>query len=580
MLQFDAAWQDLPPLKTPRSYCGMAMWGPDKIVVVGGCNRSGINSKEGYLRSVEIYDIFSCQWTELPSLTRRKAVCAAIVVNDKLYVFGGFDASSCLSDCEVLDLSQPESHFTRLPNDLPQSLSNAVVVSKGHWIYVVGGFNGSTSVNAVYALDIRTNQWNDRLPPMNKPRVLPAVAILDDRLVVVGGKHELGKSVHHKSVETLHLATSIWANTIKPMPLPRAGAMAFVELGSSNLIIAGGEYTYDKPASEHLRYDGISWSAYGNFPAMTDHHGSMVVAASMKCLRYVDTKYNIKGLSLTTNESVTAINFGPDPKEEARRTQKAEAERKRQQKQEAETERQRKQREADVLERRRREEEEQDRIRLAEMKLEEEEEERYRERQQEQDAHRKKEEIAAEVERHRKQREADVLDRRREEEEEQDRKRLAEIELHEKAKQIQKMEAERKKEEEDRNRKRQQVQEANRFQNAQTRPTTRENESGVAPSAAVQEGRLQLKKFLQGKESDPLFFPAAYLKECTGNFSESQRLGSGGFGAVFLANDAILQQKFVVKRPELNNPSDADMSGIMESFKREIAVSIVLSCEC
>ena len=99
-------------------------------------------------------------------------------------------------------------------------------------------------------------------------------------------------------------------------------------------------------------------------------------------------------------------------------------------------------------------------------------------------------------------------------------------------------------------------------------------------SAEIQEGRLQLSKFLQGKVPDPVLFPAAYLKECTDNFSESQKLGNGGFGAVFLANDAILQQKFVVKRPELNNPSDADMSGIMESFKREIAVSIVLSCEC
>ena len=53
---------------------------------------------------------------------------------------------------------------------------------------------------------------------------------------------------------------------------------------------------------------------------MTDHAGSfhewsMAVAASRKCLCYVDMEQrNIKGLSFTTIESVAAVHFGPDPK--------------------------------------------------------------------------------------------------------------------------------------------------------------------------------------------------------------------------------------------------------------------------
>ena len=146
------------------------------------------------------------------------------------------------------------------------------------------------------------------------------------------------------------------------------------------------------------------------------------------------------------------------------------------------------------------------------------------------------------------------MERRRHEEEEQERTRWAGMKLEEETKQGQKAEAELKKEEED-------------------------SESGVARSAAIQDGRNQLSKFLLRKETDPVLFPAAYLKECTDNFSESQKLGSGGFGAVFFANDAILKQNFVVKRPDLNNSSDDELSAIMESFKREIAVSVMLSCE-
>ena len=69
------------------------------------------------------------------------------------------------------------------------------------------------------------------------------------------------------------------------------------------------------------------------------------------------------------------------------------------------------------------------------------------------------------------------------------------------------------------------------------------NESDVAVSAAIQEGRLQLREFLQSKEADPVLFPAAYLKECTQNFSEDKYLGIGGFGAVFLAIMTILSNK-------------------------------------
>jgi hypothetical protein len=118
------------------------------------------------------------------------------------------------------------------------------------------------------------------------------------------------------------------------------------------------------------------------------------------------------------------------------------------------------------------------------------------------------------------------LERRRHEEEEQERTRWAGMKLEEETKQGQKAEAELKKEEED-------------------------SESGVARSAAIQDGRNQLSKFLLRKETDPVLFPAAYLKECTDNFSESQKLGSEGFGAVFLANDAILKKNCCqASRPE------------------------------
>ena len=265
-----------------------------------------------------MYDISSREWTELPPLTQPKWRCAAIVVNAKIYAFGGINGKRLL-ECEVLDLSQSDSQFTHLPNDLPQVLYDAVAVSKGHWIYVIGGRNSNfQSVNTVYAFDTRTNEWNDELPHMRESRASTAVAILGDTLVVAGGwNREGGIDNYLESVETLDLKTSKWTNTIQSMPSPRVRAMAFVEQGSSNLIIAGGQYNDDnKPATTYLRYNRNSWTEYGNFPAMTDHNGSiMVVVASRKCLYYVDRHRDFKGLSFTTNKTVMVVHFGPEQEE-------------------------------------------------------------------------------------------------------------------------------------------------------------------------------------------------------------------------------------------------------------------------
>jgi hypothetical protein len=147
---------------------------------------------------------------------------------------------------------------------------------------------------------------------MKEKRSLPAVVIWVNTLVVVGGYNSEDQNKYLKSVETLDLAKGKWNNSILPMPSQRAGAVAFLEEGSSNLIIAGGKGEGDIPANAFLRYDGNSWHEYDEFPAMSNHsrrNPSIVVAASRKCLYYVDSKRKFKFLSFTTYKSVLAVHF-------------------------------------------------------------------------------------------------------------------------------------------------------------------------------------------------------------------------------------------------------------------------------
>ena len=258
-----------------------------KMIVVGGRDQD-----RRMLDSVEVYDFARWEWTLLPPLRRPREECAAIVVQNKLYVIGGFSDGSYLSDCEVLDLSRPQQRgFIRLQNDLPEALTSLTVVSRGHWIYVFGGYPGvEDHFDTVFALNTQTLDWDDSLPTLNENRYLPTVLVWEDRLVVAGGRtcDRQGRVQYIKSVETLDLVRGTKWKTMAAMPLPRAGAVGFTLDG--NLILAGGEERDNLPAFSFLWYDGSSWN-YKPFPAMVDLcPGNLDVSLHRQRLVYMDVR--------------------------------------------------------------------------------------------------------------------------------------------------------------------------------------------------------------------------------------------------------------------------------------------------
>ena len=129
-LTFDKQWQDLPSQpKMPRYNCGVAMWGSDKLILVGGYDN-------GRTSTVEMYDISSRQWTPLPPLTTPRYWCTAVVVHNKLFVFDTYISDG---ESEVLDLIRNldnTSRFTPLPK-CPISRGISVASAVGPTIYLV-----------------------------------------------------------------------------------------------------------------------------------------------------------------------------------------------------------------------------------------------------------------------------------------------------------------------------------------------------------------------------------------------------------------------------------------------------------
>ena len=161
------------------------------VVVLGGHN--------GFARasdSVERFDVVNCRWEMMPRMPTARSSFAAAVLNDAIYVAGGFGLSSSLGR-STINLPKVERFdivtgtWEAVPSMINDRSSFGMAVLNGS-LYVVGGSNHkSESKYGMSSAECYTpgaSQWRS-LPNMVTARYSMGVAVLSGKLYVVGGVH-------------------------------------------------------------------------------------------------------------------------------------------------------------------------------------------------------------------------------------------------------------------------------------------------------------------------------------------------------------------------------------------------------
>ena len=91
-------------------------------------------------------------------------------------------------------------------------------------IYVIGGYHGNTFLPTCEALDLDKNEWNFKAS-LSSPRYQAGVAVLNRKIYVCGGWS--GNGLATASVECYDVATDTWSS-IMPLPTPAAARTAFI----------------------------------------------------------------------------------------------------------------------------------------------------------------------------------------------------------------------------------------------------------------------------------------------------------------------------------------------------------------
>jgi N-acetylneuraminic acid mutarotase len=178
------SWTTLEPMPTARSGLGVAVV-DGKIYAIGGYNGS-------YLATNEMYDPTTNTWTTKQPMPTARSMVGIAVVQNKIYVFGGvtgpsnFTSSTYTGATEVYDpVTDKWENKTSMP--MPRYRLCANVVNDR--IYLIGGYDPTkfprqVNVNQVY--DPEYDTWATRTP-------MPTAAygygstVLDNKIYIIGG---------------------------------------------------------------------------------------------------------------------------------------------------------------------------------------------------------------------------------------------------------------------------------------------------------------------------------------------------------------------------------------------------------
>ena len=253
-----SAWVELAPMAEARSEHPAAVF-DGEVVIMGGFVEIGLG-QSGVTASVEAYDPDLDRWRELTELPEPRHHGMAAVVDDRLFMIGGFDAPGDPAETvwELVD----GNWVDRSP--LPGPLGAAATAVLDGAIYVVGGVPDS----ALYRYDPSQDGWTVLPRPAEEREHVAAVA-LDGAVWAIAGRWT---GEIRNSTESFDPATETWA----PGPSLNEARSGFgAAVVGDRVVAVGGEVfspdealdtveLYDPEAGDWSLIDPLPYGLHGN----------------------------------------------------------------------------------------------------------------------------------------------------------------------------------------------------------------------------------------------------------------------------------------------------------------------------
>ena len=158
----------------------------DMAVVSAGLSIYGIGGEtaDGVVDATYSFNASDHTWHTLTPKPTAVAAASAAALFGELYVVGGRLADG--QPTNVVEVYSPIQNAWRPVTALPQPVAGGLSLSDGAFLYLFGGWNGSTYLDTTYVYDPGEDRWRP-LAEMPQPSAFTTGQFVTGRLYVVGG---------------------------------------------------------------------------------------------------------------------------------------------------------------------------------------------------------------------------------------------------------------------------------------------------------------------------------------------------------------------------------------------------------
>ncbi len=212
-------------------------------------------------------------WQKVTPLPTPLLESAVTVIDNKLYVFGGFTLG--LKATKQVYVYEPQTNSWQQKSEMPSPVTHVNTAFDGRYLWLAGGFKGNHPApvtNQVWQYDIITDTWQETVP-LPQPRGGGSLEVYNGILHYIGGFGPNRDSTHNN-----HWTFSLKDNNtwVEATPLPEKKGHHSSAIIDGKMYIMGGQYRHDTNpidmASAHV-YDFItnSWSPIASLPEPRSH---------------------------------------------------------------------------------------------------------------------------------------------------------------------------------------------------------------------------------------------------------------------------------------------------------------------
>ncbi len=230
----------------------------DYLYAFGGFAFSGEHKpKWKSLDFIDRYDIINDKWERIGKLNLPRSSNQAVLVNDKVYILGGWNATprflndydgSFHDSIEIFDLKTESISIAK--EKLVKPLRRAFTAfANGEKIYLLGGLGESAShfslLDHMTILDSKTMQFSEG-PKLAFATFAPGAGVIANEIYIFGGMFKTGEWDYEyvSHVYAFNMQTQQWRHTSRYLSETK-GFSQVVGLENNSLLILGGHHYFE-----------------------------------------------------------------------------------------------------------------------------------------------------------------------------------------------------------------------------------------------------------------------------------------------------------------------------------------------